>query len=134
MGCVFCQPDRAILAETKLSLAFLDSFPVSEGHALVVPKRHVESLWEMTTEEYADAFALVKQVKKLLQEQFNPQGFNVGVNCGHAAGQTVFHAHIHLIPRYTGDVQNPRGGIRNIIPGKARALSGGVESGIPNCV
>jgi ATP adenylyltransferase len=118
VDCIFCQPDRAILAETKLSLAFLDGFPVSKGHALVVPKRHLASLWEMTTEEYTDAFALMRQVKDVLQEQFNPQGFNIGVNCGHAAGQTVFHAHIHLIPRYTGDVPNPRGGVRNIIPGK----------------
>jgi len=107
-----------MLAQTKLSFAFLDGFPVSNGHTLVVPKRHVVSLWEMTTEEYTDAFALLRHVKDVLQEQFNPQGFNVGVNCGQAAGQTVFHAHIHLIPRYTGDVPHPRGGIRNIIPGK----------------
>ena len=118
MDCIFCRLNRSILAETKLSLACLDSFPVSKGHTLVIPKRHVVSLWEMTTEEYTDAFALVRQVKDLLQEQFHPQGFNVGVNCGQAAGQTVFHAHIHLIPRYTGDVSNPRGGVRNIIPGK----------------
>ena len=118
MDCIFCRLNRSILAETKLSLACLDSFPVSKGHALVIPKRHVVSLWEMTTEEYTDAFALVRQVKDVLQEQFNPQGFNIGVNCGHAAGQSVFHAHIHLIPRYTGDVSNPRGGVRNIIPGK----------------
>ena len=118
MDCIFCRLNRSTLAETKLSLACLDSFPVSKGHTLVIPKRHVVSLWEMTTEEYTDAFALVRQVKDVLQEQFNPQGFNVGVNCGHAAGQSVFHAHIHLIPRYTGDVSNPRGGVRNIIPGK----------------
>jgi diadenosine tetraphosphate (Ap4A) HIT family hydrolase len=72
----------------------------------------------MTEEEYADAFALVRHVKELLQEQFRPEGFNIGVNCGEAAGQSVFHAHIHIIPRYTGDVPNPRGGVRNIIPGK----------------
>lgn len=72
----------------------------------------------MTTEEYADAFNLVAQVKDLLQKKFDPQGFNVGVNCGEAAGQTIFHAHIHIMPRYRGDVANPRGGVRNIIPGK----------------
>ena len=72
----------------------------------------------MTAEEYADAFNLVKQVNDLLQERFDPQGFNIGVNCGEAAGQTVFHAHIHIIPRYAGDVPNPRGGVRNVIPGK----------------
>jgi ATP adenylyltransferase len=118
MGCIFCHLDRPILAETRLSIGFLDSFPVSNGHALVVPRRHVVSLWEMTTEEYTDAFNLVRQVKDVLQKKFEPQGFNVGVNCGEAAGQSVFHAHIHVIPRYTGDVPSSRGGVRNIIPGK----------------
>jgi diadenosine tetraphosphate (Ap4A) HIT family hydrolase len=118
MDCIFCHVDRSILAETRLSFALLDGFPVSKGHTLVIPKRHVLSIWEMTPEEYTDAFNLVGQVKDILQEKFDPQGFNVGVNCGEAAGQTVFHAHIHLIPRYNGDVPYPRGGIRNIIPGK----------------
>ena len=118
MTCIFCHLDRSILAETGLSFAFLDSFPVSNGHALVIPKRHAVTIWEMTTEEYADAFNLVAQVKDLLQKKFDPQGFNVGVNCGEAAGQTIFHAHVHIIPRYRGDVANPRGGVRNIIPGK----------------
>jgi diadenosine tetraphosphate (Ap4A) HIT family hydrolase len=118
MDCIFCHPDRPTLAESKLSRSFLDSYPVSKGHALVVPRRHVASLWEMTVEEYSDAFALVRHVKELLEEQFRPEGFNIGVNCGEAAGQSVFHAHIHVIPRYTGDVPNPRGGVRNIIPGK----------------
>ena len=118
MDCIFCQLDRSTLAESKLSRAFLDSFPVSKGHALVIPKRHVASLWKMTAEEYTDAFDLVRQLKEFLQEQFNPAGFNIGVNCGEAAGQSVFHAHIHIIPRYIGDVSNPRGGVRNIIPGK----------------
>jgi diadenosine tetraphosphate (Ap4A) HIT family hydrolase len=72
----------------------------------------------MTTEEYADAFDLIRRVKDVLQERFKPQGFNVGVNCGEVAGQTVLHAHIHLIPRYIGDVPSPRGGVRNIIPDK----------------
>src|SRR5262245_21628803 len=114
MDCIFCHLNRPILAETKLSFAVLDGFPVSNGHTLVVPKRHIVSLWEMTTEEYTDAFALLRNVKDVLQEQLNPQGFNVGVNCGHAAGQTVLHAHIHLIPRYTGDVPHPRDGIPSL--------------------
>jgi len=118
MNCTFCRPDRSLLVETELSRAFLDRFPVSKGHTLAVPKRHVASLWKMTAEEYTDAFTLVRRVKKILQEQFRPQGFNIGVNCGEAAGQSVFHAHIHIIPRYTGDVPNPRGGVRNVIPGK----------------
>ena len=118
MDCIFCQLDHSVLAETKLSVAFLDSFPVSNGHALVIPRRHVLSLWEMTDEEYTDAFNLVRHVKQILQEKFEPQGFNIGVNCGEAAGQSVLHAHIHLIPRYKGDIPSPRGGVRNIIPGK----------------
>ena len=118
MDCVFCRLDHPILAETNLSVAFLDGFPVSKGHALVIPKRHVASLWQMTDEEYTDAFNFVRQVKDVLQKKYEPQGFNVGVNCGEVAGQSVFHAYIHVIPRYAGDAPNPRGGVRNIIPGK----------------
>lgn len=118
--CIFCRLDRAILAESERSLAFLDSYPVSRGHALVVPRRHLVSIWDLSAGEYADAFDLVRRVKDLLQEQFEPQGFNIGVNCGAAAGQSVWHAHIHLIPRYTGDVANPKGGVRNVVPGKGR--------------
>jgi ATP adenylyltransferase len=116
--CIFCALDRAILAETKLSKAFLDGFPVSKGHALVIPKRHVPTIWELSAEEYVDVFNLVREVRQLIQARFEPPGINVGVNCGQAAGQTVFHAHIHIVPRYSGDVPNPRGGIRNIIPGQ----------------
>jgi diadenosine tetraphosphate (Ap4A) HIT family hydrolase len=118
MNCPFCQTNHSILAETKLSFACLDNFPVSEGHTLVIPKRHVETIWELSEDEYSDVFNLVRQVKELIQDRFYPHGINVGVNCGEAAGQTVFHAHIHIIPRYAGDVPNPRGGVRNIIPGK----------------
>ena len=118
MNCIFCQRDHSILAESDLSFAFLDNFAVSKGHTLVVPKRHVVTIWELTENEYADVFNLVRQVKDLIQNKFDPQGINIGVNCGEAAGQTVFHAHIHIIPRYTGDVANPRGGVRNIIPGR----------------
>jgi diadenosine tetraphosphate (Ap4A) HIT family hydrolase len=106
--CIFCNPDRAILAETDLSLAFLDSFPVSHGHTLVIPKRHIETIWDMTNKEYADVFDLIKKVKDILKAKFDPDGFNVGVNCGEAAGQTVFHAHVHIVPRYVGDAPYAR--------------------------
>jgi ATP adenylyltransferase len=96
----------------------LDSYPVANGHALVIPKRHVATIWDLAAKEYADVFDLVRQVKEILQNQYNPQGFNVGVNSGEAAGQSVPHAHIHVIPRYVGDVPNPRGGVRNVIPGR----------------
>ena len=118
MDCIFCHLNRPTLAESKLSYACLDNYPVSKGHTLVVPRRHVASLWDMTADEYTDAFTLVRQAKDMLQKQFKPAGFNVGVNCGEAAGQSVLHAHIHIIPRYTGDVPNPRGGVRNVIPAK----------------
>ncbi len=118
LGCIFCQVKGPLLGESELSVAVLDSFPVSKGHALVVPRRHAVTIWEMTAEEYADAFMLVRTVKDVLQEKFEPQGFNVGVNCGEAAGQSVFHAHIHVIPRYTGDVPLPKGGVRNVLSAK----------------
>jgi diadenosine tetraphosphate (Ap4A) HIT family hydrolase len=118
MNCVFCQRDHSTLAETELSFAFLDNFPVAKGHTLVIPKRHVATIWELTDDEYADVFNLARHFKDLIQKKFDPQGMNIGVNCGEVAGQTVFHAHIHIIPRYAGDVPNPRGGVRNVIPGK----------------
>lgn len=118
--CIFCGSKREPLAESLHSLAFLDRFPVSNGHALIVPRRHVLNIWEMTDEEYVDAFMLVREVKKVLTERFKPEAFNVGVNCGEVAGQSVWHAHIHVIPRYAGDVPNPKGGVRNILPGKAK--------------
>ncbi len=118
MNCPFCHTNDSRLAETKLSFAVLDNFPVSKGHVLVIPKRHVATIWQLWDDEYADIFNLVRRVKDLIQNKFDPQGINVGVNCGEVAGQTVFHAHIHIIPRYAGDVLNPRGGVRNIIPGK----------------
>jgi diadenosine tetraphosphate (Ap4A) HIT family hydrolase len=86
---------------------------------LVVPRRHAAMIWDLTDEEYAPCFALVRKAKAILEERHKPEAFNVGVNCGVVAGQSVMHAHIHLIPRYRGDVPDPRGGVRNIIPHKA---------------
>jgi diadenosine tetraphosphate (Ap4A) HIT family hydrolase len=117
--CIFCTPNREILAENASGLAFFDSFPVSRGHALVVPKRHVMTIFEMSEEEYTDCFRLVLALRDLLLARYSPHGFNVGANCGEAAGQSVWHAHIHVIPRYKGDVPEPRGGVRGVVPGKA---------------
>lgn len=116
--CIFCNPHREVIAQSKHCLAYLDKFPVTKGHALVVPRRHVVTIWEMTDEEYTDAFFLARNVKEILNEQFHPDGFNIGVNCGEFAGQSVWHAHIHVMPRYKGDIENPRGGVRHIIPGR----------------
>ena len=113
--CVFCdEVEREIIAENELALAFWDQFPVNEGHALVIPRRHVESYFEATLEEISCINRLIFQVKDILDENYSPHGYNIGVNVGRAAGQTIFHLHVHVIPRYEGDVEDPRGGVRNI--------------------
>jgi diadenosine tetraphosphate (Ap4A) HIT family hydrolase len=118
LDCPFCQLDRTTIASNANAVAVHDAFPVSRGHALILPKRHVPVIWELSEDEFADCFALVRIAQAQLQLALKPDGFNVGVNCGIAAGQSVWHAHIHLIPRYSGDVANPRGGVRNVIPFK----------------
>ncbi|OLN27233.1 HIT family protein [Desulfosporosinus metallidurans] len=113
--CMFCIPTETdILVENKMALAFFDKFPVNEGHVLIIPKRHIASLFDMTEEEIMSIWELLEEVKEELNKRFHPDGYNVGVNVGAAAGQTVFHLHVHVIPRYQGDVPDPRGGIRNI--------------------
>ncbi len=106
------------IIENENAFAIYDEFPVSKGHVLVIPKRVVAEIFDLNDEEYSSCFNLVKDVKKILEEEFKPDGFNIGINNGEKAGQTIFHAHIHVIPRYSGDVDNPRGGIRHVIPGK----------------
>ena len=119
--CPFCAlpPDQIWLA-TESGIALFDGYPITEGHALVVPKRHVLSVFELTTEEQRDLWALVATVRQRLMVQFRPDAFNIGINDGSAAGQTVAHAHIHVIPRRKGDVADPRGGVRWVMPGKAK--------------
>ncbi len=115
-SCVFCQVENneKILCENKLAKAFYDHFPVNEGHTLVVPKRHMETFFEATMEELVAINELIFQMKDILEKKYNPDGYNIGVNVGEAGGQTVFHLHFHIIPRYHGDVENPRGGIRKV--------------------
>lgn len=117
------EADRVIL-EGANCLAFFDRYPVSEGHALVVPFGPVLSLYELDEQMQAEIWDTVRRVRDILEERFNPAGFNIGVNDGRAAGQTVSHAHVHVIPRYAGDVADPRGGIRWVIPEKARYWKG----------
>ena len=120
-ACPFCNlPQERILLETGTTLAFLDAYPVTEGHALVTPKRHVASIFELPPEELDALWRQVAIVRKLLAKKYSPDAFNIGVNDGPEAGQTVPHAHIHVIPRRKGDAPDPRGGIRWIIPGKAK--------------
>jgi diadenosine tetraphosphate (Ap4A) HIT family hydrolase len=118
--CPFCSldPDRIITANAH-SLAIYDGFPVSPGHTLIIPRRHIVSFFEATREEQAVLLNLVNAMQQVLTAERNPDGFNIGINVGEAAGQTVMHLHIHLIPRYAGDQPDPRGGVRWIFPDKA---------------
>jgi diadenosine tetraphosphate (Ap4A) HIT family hydrolase len=120
--CIFCGErgrDDA-LAANELAIAFPAGFPVSPGHALIVPRRHEPDFFSLTAEEQAALVALVNPVRAVLDEQYRPDAYNLGVNAGKAAGQTILHAHLHVIPRYAGDVAEPRGGIRWVLPETAR--------------
>ena len=118
--CPFCSLEISrILISNQYGMAFRDGFPISPGHTLIIPRQHVASLFDLTTEERQSLWELVVAVRTNLMEEFHPNGFNVGLNDGQAAGQTVMHAHIHVIPRYKGDASDPRGGVRWIIPTKA---------------
>lgn len=118
--CPFCGLSDKIelLSETATAFAFFDGFPVSKGHTLIVPKNHTANYFDLSVHEQRALWLLVNRCKNILETRFNPSGFNVGINVGEAAGQSIFHVHIHLIPRYDGDVENPRGGVRGVIPGK----------------
>lgn len=119
--CPFCRLEqRCVLLENDFAAAFPDGFPIANGHTLVVPKRHVASLFELSEEEQSAVWKLVAQVRDKLMAEQKPDGFNVGLNDGTAAGQTVMHAHVHVIPRRLGDADDPRGGIRWILPKKAQ--------------
>ena len=118
--CPFCNlPRERVLVENDLAFAFRDGYPVSEGHTLVVPRRHVASFFETTEGEQAAMLDLLRRARAELDVSLQPAGYNVGINDGVAAGQTVMHVHAHLIPRYEGDRDDPRGGVRWVIPEKA---------------
>jgi diadenosine tetraphosphate (Ap4A) HIT family hydrolase len=121
-GCVFCrQRDESdLLAGNDLAIAFPAGFPVSPGHTLIVPRRHEPDFFSLTAEEQTALVALVNPVRAALGEQFAPDAYNLGVNAGKAAGQTILHTHLHVIPRYAGDVAEPRGGVRWVLPETAR--------------
>lgn len=119
--CPFCDFDRSkLIEESECAIALRDAFPVTEGHALVIPRRHVASVYQLSAPDQAALWVLVGHVRETLQQQVAADGINIGINDGEAAGQTVEHAHIHVIPRRKGDVSDPRGGVRNIIPRTAR--------------
>ena len=115
--CPFCRiAAERVVAESALTLTIRDAFPVSPGHTLVIPKRHFAGLFEATAEEVAEIWQALRLAVDELSAKRGPDGFNVGVNVGAAAGQTVMHLHVHLIPRFSGDQPDPRGGIRRIFP------------------
>jgi superfamily II DNA or RNA helicase/diadenosine tetraphosphate (Ap4A) HIT family hydrolase/HKD family nuclease len=122
-GCPFCAVSRdRVFHESELVVALWDAYPVSPGHALLVPRRHVPDWFAATPQEQASLVAAINVARERILELYHPDGFNIGVNIGEAAGQTVFHLHVHVIPRYSGDVPDPRGGVRHVIPARANYL------------
>ena len=123
--CPFCtifnnDVNNRIIEQNDLAFIIRDGYPINEGHTLIIPKRHIGSFFEITDEERNALLSLLDSEKKLLDKEFKPDSYNIGINDGEAAGQTVPHLHMHLIPRYEGDTVDPRGGIRWIIPDKAK--------------
>ena len=116
--CPFCVcPADRVVDANSLAYVVEDAVPVSPGHTLVIPRRHIESVFDLWPDETNAILELLGRAKARLDHFCSPAGFNIGVNIGRAAGQTVMHAHVHLIPRFTGDVHDPEGGVRNVIPG-----------------
>jgi diadenosine tetraphosphate (Ap4A) HIT family hydrolase len=119
-ACAFCSvPQERIIDRNSFGLVIRDGFPISQGHTLIISRRHIGSFFELGDNERDGLLALLNAAKTRIDHEFAPAGYNIGINDGPAAGQTVSHLHIHLIPRYEGDRPDPRGGIRWIIPEKA---------------
>ena len=125
-SCPFCDPNPTrVVWESDLAIAIRDGFPVSRGHTLVIPRRHVATWFDANPWEQQAIFQGVDAVKRALDAEFAPDGYNVGFNAGVAAGQTVMHLHVHVIPRFDGDMDDPRGGVRGVIPAKQKYGDGG---------
>lgn len=123
-SCPFCQltsgvNNTVILFENETGFVVLDGFPITQGHSLIIPKQHISSFFEITQQQRQDLFALVDLAKTDLDKQYQPASYNIGINDGEAAGQTIPHLHIHLIPRYVEADKDPRGGVRWLVPEKA---------------
>ena len=117
--CPFCSPyDDAIIVRNSLCYALWDMFPVTKGHLLVIPFRHVPDYFSLSADERNAMTGLIGECRNILRDNFEPDGYNLGYNIGEAAGQTVMHCHAHLIPRYYGDTDNPRGGVRRVVAGR----------------
>ena len=121
--CPFCPPDPGrVFYEGNLVIGLWDDCPVSDGHVLLVPRRHAATWFDATPEEQRELIEAIGVAKDNILARFTPDGFNLGVNIGEAAGQTVFHLHLHVIPRYRGDVEDPTGGVRHVIPARGNYL------------
>ena len=119
--CIFCElPKDRIIYETDLWIMIRDGYPVSPGHTLMIPKRHMIDYFEINEQEHNELQKVINLAKDQLDSEFKPDAYNIGINCGEAAGQTVFHLHVHLIPRNKGDMDDPRGGVRGVIPEKQK--------------
>jgi diadenosine tetraphosphate (Ap4A) HIT family hydrolase len=119
MNCPFCSPENdEIILQNAFWYARWDKYPVSKGHMLVIPFRHIQNCFDLSEDERSSLFELIDACKKLIDEHHAPDGYNIGANIGYVAGQSVMHCHIHVIPRYAGDTDHPRGGIRGVIPHK----------------
>ena len=121
--CLFCDiqkiNDDKIIIQNEDFFSIYDDFPVNPGHCIIISKKHIVSFFDLTSKQLQNFFKLISQTKKIIENKFHPDGYNIGINEGEAAGRTYHHLHIHLMPRYVGDVKNPRGGVRNVIPEKA---------------
>lgn len=122
MDCVFCELASVGRVERVYErfVVIRDAYPVSLGHTLIIPKRHVTTYFDLSEEEKLDLIRVIDAVKLELDVDFRPDGYNVGFNAGEVAGQTVMHCHVHVIPRYEGDMEDPRGGVRGVIPDKQK--------------
>lgn len=117
--CIFCR-EQTLIHETDLTYVTYDSYPASPGHALIITKRHVPNYFDCSQEEVIELWQSVEVAKQLVEKDHSPDSYNIGINVGSVAGQSVPHIHIHLIPRYKGDVEDPRGGVRSVIPHKRK--------------
>lgn len=118
-NCIFCNIEKErIILSNKGFYIIKDNFPVSPGHLLIITQEHQENYFELSDQQKSELNNMILKAKEIVESEFNPDGYNIGMNCGLSAGQTVMHFHCHLIPRYTGDMKNPRGGVRHCIEGK----------------
>jgi len=124
-NCIFCkipqnENDSRIISKFKYCYVIKDEYPVSKGHLLIIPFHHTENWFTTSKEVHLEIIDILVHMKAKLDIEYKPQGYNIGMNCGEAAGQTVMHLHVHLIPRYAGDMENPKGGVRGVIPSKQK--------------